>query len=178
MASIYFSTYTLGNFSLIQSWLLISTPFVSAIGNIAFPSVARDFNLSKFELKDLYIYLCNALLISMFLTTLLALSTPFILDRLMTGVYQGYSSYVFEMAVLIVLKQVFSILSEIARGLDLNLLYSFVLFLSIAGSALGCVIVKPENPLSLLSIILIAQIFNLLICYVLVYRAVRIRSQK
>lgn len=173
IASIVLTNYELGNFSLLLSWLLISTPFAAAIGNIVFPAIAHDFSAKIFSQRDLYVYLRNTFLTSTLLTTLLVILVPILLNRIMNGVYEGYSAYVIPMGLLVILKQLTTVLSEIARGLNLNLFYAATLITIILLISITCWIAMPSSPISVLIMLICGHVANLAIGIFIVRRSVQ-----
>ena len=173
LASIFLTNLELGNFALVLSWLMISTPFAAAIGNIVFPSVARDFAMNNFRQRDLYVYLRNAFITSILLTTVLLSLVPILLNRIMDGVFEGYNEYVLPMGMLVILKQLSTVLSEIARGLNLNAFYAGTLISIILLISVTCFIVKPSSPFSVLIMLIYGHVANLAIGIFLVMRVVQ-----
>lgn len=169
LAAFVLSNSELGNFSLVLSWLMISTPFISAIGNIVFPDVARDNISNLFSTRKLCIYLRNTALTSIIIIGILILAMPYTLDRFMTNVYFGYSRYIYLMAFLVLFKQVNSVLGEIIRGLNLNLLYSWTLGVSLIGIILVFKFMNLETQNQIILLILIGQIINFIasLCIIL-----------
>lgn len=173
VASIYLSNSDLGNFSLLLSWLMISNPFSGAIGNIVFPEIARNFTSNRFMLRQVYVYMRNAIFTSILLTSILALLVPFVLDRIMQGVYFDYSVYLIPMAILVLVKQTSSVLAEIIRGLDLNVYYSLHLSLIFIGISIFCLALQPHNPFSILVIVISGHIVNIGAGYYMVSRSIQ-----
>ena len=173
LASIILTNQELGNFSLLLSWLMISTPFAAAIGNIVFPAIAHDFDANNFRQRHLYVYLRNTVLTSIILTTILLILVPIILNTIMDGVFEGYSEYVLPMGLLVILKQLSTVLSEIVRGLNLNLLYTFNLIVIVLLICVACWIEKPSSPFSVLAMLISGHIANLLIGIFMVIRAIQ-----
>ena len=173
LASAVLTNYELGNFSLLLSWLMISTPFASAIGNIVFPTIVRDFDGNNFRQRHLYVYLRNTLLTSTLLSTVLLILIPILLNRIMDGVYEGYSEYVLPMGLLVVLKQLSTVLSEIVRGLNLNILYTSNLFVIILLIFIACWIAKPSSPISVLVMLISGHVANLLASLFIVMCAIQ-----
>jgi len=173
LASIILTNQELGNFSLLLSWLMISTPFAAAIGNIVFPAIAHDFDANNFRQRHLYVYLRNTVLTSTILTTILLILVPIILNTIMDGVFEGYSEYVLPMGLLVILKQLSTVLSEIVRGLNLNLLYTFNLIVIVLLICVACWIEKPSSPFSILAMLISGHIANLLIGIFMVIRAIQ-----
>jgi O-antigen/teichoic acid export membrane protein len=161
LASIYLSMSDLGNFSLLLSWLMISSPFSGAIGNIVFPVIARDFSSNRFHRRQIYVYLRNTLVTSFVLTSTLLILVPVLLDRIMQDVYEDYSHYVIPMAILVLLKQTSTVLAEIIRGLDLNIYYAVYLFFILASTTIASIIIRPNDPISILLIVLAGHLVNL-----------------
>lgn len=161
IASIYLSISDLGNFSLLLSWLMISTPFSGAIGNIIFPVIARDFTSNRFQQRQIYVYFRNTITTSFLLTCILLILVPLVLDRIMQDVYEGYSHYILPMAILVLLKQTSSVLAEMIRGLDLNIFYAFYLSLIFISMTAICIVIQPHNPTLILSIVLAGHVVNL-----------------
>ena len=173
LASAVLTNHELGNFSLLLSWLMISTPFAAAIGNIVFPTIARDFDANNFRQRHLYVYLRNTVLTSTLLSTVLLVLVPILLNRIMDGVYEGYSEYVLPMGLLVVLKQLSTVLSEIVRGLNLNILYTYNLVVIILLIFVACWIAKPSNPISVLVILILGHVANLLVGLFIVMRVIQ-----
>jgi O-antigen/teichoic acid export membrane protein len=173
LASAVLTNHELGNFSLLLSWLMISTPFAAAIGNIVFPTIARDFDANNFRQRHLYVYLRNTVLTSTLLSTVLLVLVPILLNRIMDGVYEGYSEYVLPMGLLVVLKQLSTVLSEIVRGLNLNILYTYNLVVIILLIFVACWIAKPSNPISVLVMLILGHVANLLVGLFIVMRVIQ-----
>jgi len=173
LASAVLTNHELGNFSLLLSWFMISTPFAAAIGNIVFPAIARDFDANNFRQRHLYVYLRNTVLTSTLLSTVLLILVPILLNRIMDGVYEGYSEYVLPMGLLVVLKQLSTVLSEIVRGLNLNMLYTRNLTLIILLICGTCWIAKPSTPISVLVMLIAGNLANLSIGIFIVMRAIQ-----
>ena len=173
IASIVLTNYEVGNFSLLLSWLLISTPFAASIGNIVFPSIVRDYGANNFRQRDLFVYLRNTFLTSTLLTTLLLILVPILLNRIMNGVFEGYIEYVLPMGLLVILKQLSTVLSEIARGLNLNLLYASTLITIMLLISVTCWIARPSSPISVLIMLIGGHVANLVIGIFIVRRTVQ-----
>lgn len=171
LASAVLTNHELGNFALLLSWLTISTPFAAAIGNIAFPAIARDFDANNFRQRHLYVYLRNTVLTSTLFSTILVILVPILLNRIMDGVYEGYSEYILPMGLLVVLKQLSTVLSEIVRGLNLNMPYTCNLLLIILLICATCWIAKPSTPISVLVMLIAGNVANLSIGVFIVVRA-------
>jgi len=173
IASIVLTNYELGNFSLLLSWLLISTPFAASIGNIVFPSIVRDYGANNFRQRDLFVYLRNTFLTSTLLTTLLLILVPILLNRIMNGVFEGYSGYVLPMGLLVILKQMSTVLSEIARGLNLNLFYASTLITIMLLISVTCWIARPSSPIPVLIMLVGGHVANLAIGIFIVRRQIQ-----
>ena len=87
--------------------------------------------------------------------------------------FEGYSEYVLPMGLLVILKQLSTVLSEIVRGLNLNLLYTFNLIVIVLLICVACWIEKPSSPFSVLAMLISGHIANLLIGIFMVIRAIQ-----
>jgi hypothetical protein len=91
----------------------------------------------------------------------------------MDGVFEGYNEYVLPMGMLVILKQLSTVLSEIARGLNLNAFYAGTLISIILLISVTCFIVKPSSPFSVLIMLISGHVANLAIGIFLVMRVVQ-----
>lgn len=178
LAASVLSMNQLGNFSLVMSWLIISTPFSSAIGNIVFPDIARANSLILFDERKLIFYLRNVAIVSILLTCFLVFVMPYSIDRLMAGVYSGYSEFVLPMAMLVVIKQINSVFGEVARGLNLNFRYGLSLFTSLLCIAVLYEYVDPKSPKGIIAISLFGQGFNFILVFYIIRRHLKNRSSE
>lgn len=177
-AAFVLSNYELGNFSLTLSWLMIAAAFTSAIGNIVFPEVARENITNQFSIRNLYIYLRNTAITSIILIIFLILIMPYTLDRIMSGIYFGYKSYIIPMAILVFFKQINSVFGEIIRGLDLILPYSLTLIINLCCVILIFNFFSIEGINRIIIPILVGQIINFIIVLLIIRRYLESKIRK
>ena len=91
----------------------------------------------------------------------------------MNGVFEGYIEYVLPMGLLVILKQLSTVLSEIARGLNLNLLYASTLITIMLLISVTCWIARPSSPISVLIMLIGGHVANLVIGIFIVRRTVQ-----
>jgi len=168
VAAIILSNSDLGTFSLILSWLMISTPFTSAIGNIVFPEVSRTFSNGDFRYGTVLIYLRNTLFTSLFFAFSLVVLIPIMLTKIMSGIYEGYSGYVIPMAFLVVIKQLNSVISEIARGLNLSSIYALLLLLSFFALVCLMFLFKPSSAIDILVLVGTSNLINVIASIIMI----------
>lgn len=117
----------LGQYSVATSWMLVSTPIVSALGHISFPllaSIAHDSTRQRaFRRRILFTMIPIMLLIALLLTFLGAWLIP----NLLGNDYRDASSLLPLIFLSTVIRQLIGLISETARGSNFSLFFSFTI---------------------------------------------------
>lgn len=117
----------LGQYSVATSWMLISTPIVSALGHISFPflaSIAHDSTRQRvFRQRILFTMIPIMLLIALLLTFL----GVWLIPNLLGYDYRNASLLLPLILLSTVIRQSIGLISETARGSDFSLFFSLTL---------------------------------------------------
>ena len=164
------SNIILGNYALILSWLLISSPLINAIGNVAFPQVAKDMKDRIFTTIQFLKYLKYTFIITSVLTLILIYLMPFTLNRFMANTYKLYPHYATLLGPFIMVKHLNYVLSEITRGLNRTKFYLKTQTVILLVSCLYFILIRPVDIFKIITVLFITSLLSFLINVIYVYK--------
>lgn len=167
-AALFLTNREIGTLALLVSWLSISSPFANSVGHIVFPQVARDHALSSITTRSLFVYSRNTFLTSLVLTIGLIVVMPFTLNRFVEGVYSGLGNHILLVSLIVITRQLNTVFSEMVRGLNLNAIYSWILFTTMLAFLTFLFIYRPTGIHEILLFAFSGQIVNLVATVILI----------